>query len=124
ISSDDDVPLWGIPLTDAYESDPKAPEAASQSPNQAPLSLANAPVYPEYLAPSDDDLEPAEAQPLPASVSPTALLPDYSADSEPFEEDLEEDPEEEPSEEEEEELSAFADSPPTGLYIDLPSEVE
>ncbi|GJZ89275.1 hypothetical protein Tco_0661057, partial [Tanacetum coccineum] len=76
------------------------------------------PMYPEYLAPSNDDLDPAEAQPLPASVSPTALLPDYSADSEPFKEDLEE----EPSEEEEEELSASADSPPAGLYIDLPSE--
>ncbi|GJV35096.1 hypothetical protein Tco_1407573 [Tanacetum coccineum] len=107
-----------IPLTDAYESDPEALEAAPQSPNQAPLSPAHAPVYPEYLAPSDDDLEPAEAQPLPASVSPTALLPDYSADSEPFEED----PEEEPSKEEEEELSASADSPPAGLYIELPSE--
>ncbi|GKA05961.1 hypothetical protein Tco_0685081, partial [Tanacetum coccineum] len=87
ISSDDDVPLWGIPLTDAYESDPEAPEAAPQSPNQAPLSPAHAPVYPKYLAPSDDDLEPVKAQPLPASVSPTALLSDYSANFEPFEED-------------------------------------
>ncbi|GKF18975.1 hypothetical protein Tco_0063893 [Tanacetum coccineum] len=69
MSSDNDVPSWGIPLMDAYESDPEAPEAAPQSPDQAPLSPAHAPVYPEYHAPSDDDLEPAEAQPLPAFVS-------------------------------------------------------
>ncbi|GKC72694.1 hypothetical protein Tco_1118577 [Tanacetum coccineum] len=67
-------------------------------PDQASLSPAHAPVYPEYLAPSDDDLEPPEAQPLPAS--------------------------EEPFEEEEEKLSAPADSLPAGLYIDLPSEAE
>ncbi|GKB11437.1 hypothetical protein Tco_0845360, partial [Tanacetum coccineum] len=48
----------------------------------------------------------------------------YSADSKPAGEDPDEDPEEEPSEEEEEELSALADSPPAGLYINLPSEVE
>ncbi|GJS28215.1 putative reverse transcriptase domain-containing protein [Tanacetum coccineum] len=77
ISSDDDVPLWGIPLTDAYESDPKAPEAASQSPNQAPLSLANAPVYPEYLAPSDDDLEQMRLR-ITALISTTASLTGYS----------------------------------------------
>ncbi|GJW64649.1 hypothetical protein Tco_0116533 [Tanacetum coccineum] len=56
---------------------------------------------------------------------------DYSSDFKPVEEDPEEDleedaeenPEEEPSEEEEE-LSTLANSPPAGLYIDLPSEVE
>ncbi|GKC75673.1 hypothetical protein Tco_1126447 [Tanacetum coccineum] len=92
-----------------------------QSLDQAPLSPAHDPVYPVYLAPSDDDLEPIEAQPLSAFVSPTALLLDYSVDSEPVEEDPEVDPEEEPSEKEEE-LLALADSPPAGLYIDLPSE--
>ncbi|GKG14213.1 hypothetical protein Tco_0353813, partial [Tanacetum coccineum] len=69
--------------------------------------------------------------PLPSSISPTSLSPDYVAESEPskeeeekdFEEDPEEDLEEEPSEEEEE-LSASADSSPAGLYINLPSEVE
>ncbi|GJT02525.1 putative reverse transcriptase domain-containing protein [Tanacetum coccineum] len=84
------------------KSDSEAPEVAPQSPDQAPLSFPHDPMYSEYLAPSDDDLEPAEAQLLPASVSPTALSPDYSVDSEPVEEDLEEDPEEEPFEEEEE----------------------
>nr|GEU49213.1 putative reverse transcriptase domain-containing protein [Tanacetum cinerariifolium] len=87
-----------------------------QSPNRAPLSLAHAPVYPEYLAPSDDDL-PAEDWPLPISASPTTLSPDYSADSKPVEEDPKEDPEEE-------ELSAPINSSPAGLYIDLPSEIE
>ncbi|GKC70761.1 hypothetical protein Tco_1116644 [Tanacetum coccineum] len=67
-----------------------------------------------------DDLESAEAQPLPASVSPTTLSPDYSADSEPVEGDPEEHPEEDL--EEEEELSALADSSLAGLYIDLPSK--
>ncbi|GKB10486.1 hypothetical protein Tco_0844409 [Tanacetum coccineum] len=128
MSSDDDVLSWGIPLMDAYESNPEAPEAAPQSLDQAPLSPAHAPVYPEYLAPSDDDLEPAEAQSLPVSVSLTTLLPNYLADSEPVEEDPkkdpEEDPKEEPSEEEKEELLAPADSPPIGLYTDLQSEVE
>ncbi|GKA24034.1 putative reverse transcriptase domain-containing protein [Tanacetum coccineum] len=82
MSSDNDVPSWGIPLMDAYESDPEAPEAAPQSPDQAPLSPAHAPVYPEYHAPSDDDLEPAEAQaftrisaPAPPLPPPSLLLP-------------------------------------------------
>ncbi|GKE21820.1 hypothetical protein Tco_1433332, partial [Tanacetum coccineum] len=96
ISSDDDLPSWGIPLMDAYE--------------------------PETKAPTED-------QSLPASGSPTTLSLDYSADSEPVEEDPEEDPEDDPEEEpseeeEEEELSVSTDSPPAGLYIDLPSEVE
>ncbi|GKG65093.1 hypothetical protein Tco_0669512, partial [Tanacetum coccineum] len=47
----------------------------------------------------------------------TVLSPDYSADFE----SVKEDPEEEPSEEE---LSALVDSPPAGLYMDLPSEVD
>ncbi|GJU33983.1 hypothetical protein Tco_1182337 [Tanacetum coccineum] len=104
MSSDNDVPSWGIPFMDAYESDPEALEAAPQSPNQAPLS-------------------PAHAPPLPASVSPTVLSPDYLVDSKPVEEDHEEYPAEETSKEEEELLTP-ADSPPDGLYIDLPSEVE
>ncbi|GJU08754.1 hypothetical protein Tco_1125184 [Tanacetum coccineum] len=102
VSSDDDLPSWGISLMDAYE--------------------------PEYLAPSDDNIAPTEDQSLPASASPTTLTLDYSVDSEPVEEDpeedLEDDPEEEQSEEEEEELSVLTNSPPAGLYIDLPSEVE
>nr|GEY45416.1 hypothetical protein [Tanacetum cinerariifolium] len=137
ISSDDDLPLWGISLMDAYELE--APEAAPQSPDQALLSVVHASVYPKYLTSSDNDITPAEDQPLPASALPTTLSSNYSADSKPIEEDLkedleedlkedlEEDPEEdleqEPSEEEKE-LSTPADSPPAGLYIDLPFKVE
>ncbi|GJW69527.1 putative reverse transcriptase domain-containing protein [Tanacetum coccineum] len=123
MSSDDDVPSWGISLRCFSMSYRKAPEGRHHLQHQAPLSPAHALVYSEYRAPSDDDLEPAEAQPLPASVPPTVLSPDYSADFEPVKEDPKEDPKEEPSEEEEEEeLSALADSPPARLYIDLPSE--
>nr|GEU79555.1 hypothetical protein [Tanacetum cinerariifolium] len=75
---------------DAYESDPKAPEAAPQSPEQALLSQVPTPVYPEYFAPSDDDVKLAKAQPLPLSVSPTALSQDYVSDFKPFEEEEEE----------------------------------
>ncbi|GKG12867.1 hypothetical protein Tco_0347104 [Tanacetum coccineum] len=98
---------------DAYESEPEAPEAAPRSPDYASLSPEHAPEYPKYLAPSNDDLDPAEAQPLTASVSPTVLSPDYSSDSKPIEEDPEEDPEEE------DELSASADSPPARLDYTL-----
>nr|GEW19757.1 retrotransposon protein, putative, Ty1-copia subclass [Tanacetum cinerariifolium] len=125
MSSDDDVPSWDIPLMDAYESNLEAPKAAPQSPDQASLFPTHALVYPEYLAPSDDDLDPSEAQPLPASISPTVLSSDYSTDFMPVKEDLEKDPEEDPKEkpsEEEEELSASVVSPPARLYIDLPSE--
>ncbi|GKC44017.1 hypothetical protein Tco_1061739 [Tanacetum coccineum] len=80
-------------------------------PSWAPLSPAHALVYPEYVAPSDDDL-PAEDQPLLASASPTALSPDYLADSEPVKDDPEEDPEagpiDYPFEEEEEEEAPLA----------------
>ncbi|GKC27341.1 hypothetical protein Tco_1034635 [Tanacetum coccineum] len=66
----------------------------------------------EYVVPSDDNLEPAEAQLLPAFVSLIVFLPDYSADSEPMDEDPDEDPkedlEEEPSGEEEEEEEPLA----------------
>ncbi|GKC23156.1 hypothetical protein Tco_1025306, partial [Tanacetum coccineum] len=53
---------WGIPTMDPYE------EVAHQG--QAPLSpeYVPEPVYPEYLAPSDDDI-PIEYQPLPVDAS-------------------------------------------------------
>nr|GEU61380.1 hypothetical protein [Tanacetum cinerariifolium] len=40
IYSDDNLPSWGIPLMDAYESDPEAPDAASQSPDYGSRSQA------------------------------------------------------------------------------------
>ncbi|GJW03175.1 hypothetical protein Tco_1562031 [Tanacetum coccineum] len=51
--------------------------------------------YPEYLAPSDNEI-PVEGHPLPADASPIALSLGYVADSDLLEEDLEEDPEEDP----------------------------
>ncbi|GKE10555.1 hypothetical protein Tco_1414106 [Tanacetum coccineum] len=56
---------------------------------QAPLSLdyVPGPEYPEYLAPSDDEI-PIEDQPYAAPASPIALYLGYIADSDP-EEDLE-----------------------------------
>ncbi|GJU38939.1 hypothetical protein Tco_1191896 [Tanacetum coccineum] len=61
VSFDTDLPSWGIPLMETYESE-----------SDAPLSQVHAPEYPEYLAPSEDDI-PVEDQPLPAS--PIALSP-------------------------------------------------
>nr|GEW80204.1 hypothetical protein [Tanacetum cinerariifolium] len=68
------------PPSPDYIPGPEAP----RSPDYIP-----GPEYPEYLPPADDVL-PAEEQPLPAAVSPTAELLGYIADSEP-----EMDPEEE-----------------------------
>ncbi|GJX06216.1 putative reverse transcriptase domain-containing protein [Tanacetum coccineum] len=66
-----------------------------EEPKQAPLSLEffPKPVYPEFMPP-EDEVFPAEEQPLPAVVSPTTDLPGYIANSDPKEdeEDLEEDP--------------------------------
>ncbi|GKE66014.1 hypothetical protein Tco_1520175, partial [Tanacetum coccineum] len=52
------------------------------------------PVYPEFMPP-EDEVFPAEEQPLPAAVSPTADLPGYITDS--GLEDPEEVPEEDPT---------------------------
>ncbi|GJR84561.1 hypothetical protein Tco_0155346 [Tanacetum coccineum] len=53
------------------------------------------PVYPEYMPPEDDVL-PAEEQPLHAAASPTTESPGYIPESDPDEDD-EEDPEEDPA---------------------------
>nr|GFB84655.1 hypothetical protein [Tanacetum cinerariifolium] len=55
------------------------------------------PEYQEYLPPADDML-PAEEQPLPAAVSPTALSPGYITESEPEMEPEEDDGDNEKSE--------------------------
>ncbi|GJY26187.1 hypothetical protein Tco_0400913 [Tanacetum coccineum] len=98
------------------------------------------PVYPEFMSP-EDDVIPAEEQPLPAAVSPTADSPGYITESDPEEdpeEEDDEDPEEDPTdyptdrddeeeeessgddaddeEEEEEEHLAPADSVPPPVY--------
>ncbi|GKD78637.1 hypothetical protein Tco_1341258 [Tanacetum coccineum] len=53
-------------------------------------------VYPEFMSPEDEIL-PAEEQPLPAAVSPTADSPGYVPESDP-EEDLKEDDDKDPEE--------------------------
>ncbi|GKE62683.1 hypothetical protein Tco_1513050 [Tanacetum coccineum] len=78
----------------------EAPDAAPQSPGQAPPSpdyvpalspdYVPEPEYLEYLVPSDAEA-PVEDQPLPADASPTTLSLGYVANS-----NSEEDPEEDP----------------------------
>ncbi|GKC79229.1 hypothetical protein Tco_1130003 [Tanacetum coccineum] len=72
-----------------------------EEPEQAPPLPEFVPelVYPEFMPPEDDVL-PAEEQPLPAAVSPTADSPGYIPESDPEEdpeEDDDEDPEEDPA---------------------------
>ncbi|GJT94114.1 hypothetical protein Tco_1082959 [Tanacetum coccineum] len=90
----------GLPmmLEDPYV---EATLQASPSPDYVPGSeypplpeFVPKPVYPEFM-PSEDEVFPAEEQPLPAAVSPTTDLPRYIADSN-LEED-EKDPKEDPT---------------------------
>ncbi|GKD05992.1 hypothetical protein Tco_1180966, partial [Tanacetum coccineum] len=60
-----------------------------------PLDFVPKPVYPEFMPPEDEIL-PAEEQPLPAADSPTADSPGYIPESDP-EEDPEEDDDEDPA---------------------------
>nr|GEX51276.1 hypothetical protein [Tanacetum cinerariifolium] len=108
VSSDDDLPSWGIPLMEAYE-----PEA--------PLLLVHALVYLEYLAPSGEDIAPAKDQLLPAPALPTTLSLGYIAKSFPIEDgpedDLEIDPVDYPSDEEEEESFEEEEEEPLALAL-------
>nr|GFB01011.1 hypothetical protein [Tanacetum cinerariifolium] len=69
----DYIPGPEAPPSPDYKPGPKAPP----SPDYIPGSK-----YPEYLPPADN-VFPAEEQPLPAAVSPTAKSPGYITDSEP-----------------------------------------
>nr|GEW75737.1 hypothetical protein [Tanacetum cinerariifolium] len=73
----------------------EAPQSLKQAPPSPDYVLD--PEYPEYLAPSDDEI-PIEDLRLPADASPTALSSGYVANSDPLEGDPMEDPEEEPEE--------------------------
>ncbi|GKB49567.1 hypothetical protein Tco_0900320 [Tanacetum coccineum] len=70
-----------------------------EEPQSPPLpDFVPEPVYPEYM-PQEDEVFPAEEQPLPAAASPTAQSPDYVPESDPEadpEEDDDEDPKEDP----------------------------
>ncbi|GJX20693.1 hypothetical protein Tco_0223370, partial [Tanacetum coccineum] len=110
---------YQVPSSPDYIPGPEDP----QSP--PPLDFVPEPMYPEYI-PQEDEILPAEEQPLPDAASPTAYLPGYVPESDPEEEPEEdnEDPEEDPAdypadrdddddhEEEEEEHPAPADSVP------------
>nr|GEZ99282.1 hypothetical protein [Tanacetum cinerariifolium] len=76
----------------------------SEEPEQAPPSPIYLPyvpelVYPEYMPP-EDDVFPAEEQPLPVAATPTVDSPGYIPEFDPNgdpEEDEEEDPKEDPA---------------------------
>ncbi|GKC85458.1 hypothetical protein Tco_1141175 [Tanacetum coccineum] len=103
-------------------------------PSPVYVSYVPEPVYPEFMAPEDDVL-PAEEQPLPAIVSPIADSLGYITESDP-EEDLEEDdedPKEDPSDyptdkddddEEEEEEPSRDDTGDEEEYEDADEEEE
>nr|GEX05795.1 hypothetical protein [Tanacetum cinerariifolium] len=75
------------------DSEPQSPKDAPQSLKQAPLSpdYVPGPEYLKYLAPTNDEI-PVEDQPLPVDASPTGLSPGYVVNSDPLEEDPKEDP--------------------------------
>ncbi|GKF70151.1 hypothetical protein Tco_0203208, partial [Tanacetum coccineum] len=75
-----------------YVSGPEEPEQAPPLPD-----FVSEPVYPESMPPEDEVL-PAEEQPLPAALSPTADSPGYVPETDPEDEPEEddEDPEEDP----------------------------
>ncbi|GKE72143.1 hypothetical protein Tco_1534184 [Tanacetum coccineum] len=105
---------YQVPPSPDYIPSPEEP----QSP--PPLDFVPETMYPEYI-PQEDEILPAEEQPLHVAASPTADPPGYVLESDPEEEPEEdnEDPEEDPAdyptdkdddEEEEEEHPALADS--------------
>nr|GEU51638.1 hypothetical protein [Tanacetum cinerariifolium] len=106
ISSDDGSLDVGSPEDFVYGCDglpmmPEDPyayvEATMQEP--PPPDFVPEPVYLEFIPPEDDVL-PAEEQPLPATISPTADSPGYIIESDPEEdpkEEDDEDPEEDPA---------------------------
>nr|GFB53918.1 hypothetical protein [Tanacetum cinerariifolium] len=85
-----------LPLPD-YVPGPKEPEQAPPLPIYIPYVLE--PEYTEYIL-SEDEVFPAEEQPLPAAASPTTDSLGYIPESDPDEDsadDDDEDPEEDPA---------------------------
>nr|GFB32218.1 hypothetical protein [Tanacetum cinerariifolium] len=81
------------PTSTGLRAGPEEPKQAPPSPVYIPY--VPKPVYPEYIPP-EDDVFPAEEQPLLAAASPTAESPGYIPESDPKEDD-DEDPEEDPA---------------------------
>ncbi|GJR98283.1 hypothetical protein Tco_0270457 [Tanacetum coccineum] len=92
--SPDYIPGPEGPPSPDYVPGPEEPEHAPPSPIY--INFVPEPVYLEFL-PVDDEVFPAEEQPMPAADSPTHQSPGYISESDP-EEDLEEDDEEDPEE--------------------------
>ncbi|GKC71196.1 hypothetical protein Tco_1117079, partial [Tanacetum coccineum] len=88
------VAAFQAPPSPNYVPGPKEPEQAPPSPVYVPYVPELS--YPEFMPPEDKVL-PAEQQPLPAALSPTADLSGYVRESDP-EEDPEEDDDEDPKE--------------------------
>ncbi|GKD48393.1 hypothetical protein Tco_1277369, partial [Tanacetum coccineum] len=112
----------GGPICGGRSSCPPSPDYMSgleelQAP--PPLDFVLELVYPEFMPP-EDDVFLAEEQPLSATVSPTAELPNRDDDDEEEESSRDEtdDEEEDEDEDEEEEHPALADSipPPPHAY--------
>ncbi|GJU76021.1 putative reverse transcriptase domain-containing protein [Tanacetum coccineum] len=82
------VAAFQAPPSPDYVPGLEEPEQAPPSPVYVPY--VPKPVYPEFMPP-EDEVFPAEEQPLPAALSPTADSPGYIVDSDP-EEDSKEDP--------------------------------
>ncbi|GJU89855.1 hypothetical protein Tco_1302278 [Tanacetum coccineum] len=124
------VAAFQAPPSPDYVSGPEEPEQATHSPSYVPYVLK--PVYLKFMPP-EDEVFPAEDQPLPAALSPTTNSPGYIADTDPEEdptdypadggdddddddessvddEDDDDDVEEDKDDEEEEEHLAPADS--------------
>ncbi|GJS90709.1 putative reverse transcriptase domain-containing protein [Tanacetum coccineum] len=81
------VAAFQAPPSPDYVSGPEYPPSPEFVPE---------PVYPEFMPPENEIL-PAEEQPLPAAISPTTDSPGYVPESDP-EEDPEEDDDEDPEE--------------------------
>ncbi|GKD53880.1 hypothetical protein Tco_1287267 [Tanacetum coccineum] len=105
------------PISPDYVPDPEHP------PSPVYVPYVSKPAYPEFMPP-EDEVFPAEEQPLHVVVSPIANSPNYITESDPEEdpeEEDDEDPEEDPAdyptniddEEEKEEHLALADSVPS-----------
>nr|GFB25980.1 hypothetical protein [Tanacetum cinerariifolium] len=84
-----------------YVPGPEEPEQAP--PSAVYIPYVPKPVYPEYIPP-EDDVFPAEEQPLPSAASPTVESPGYILES-----DLDEDPEEDDEDPEEDPADYPAD---------------
>ncbi|GKD78286.1 hypothetical protein Tco_1340907, partial [Tanacetum coccineum] len=84
VEDDSDMGSPGVdgPPSPDYVPGPKEPEQAPPSPVYLPY--VPEPVYPEYI-PLEDDVFPAEEQPLPAATSPTTNSPGYVPKSDPEE---------------------------------------